>query len=515
MTKKPSSKINSETSKEDDNFLRDPVWRLSNLYRIVDKQGNSVPFRLNSIQRKLVDGLHTRNLALKARQVGLSTVSVLYFLDAIIFGKDVSAGIVSYSLEHAQHIFKRIIGHALDTLTPWGKSLVDIKQRSAREITLGNGSFLRVDTTLRGGSYQMVLVSEFGKTCARNPLKAEEVVTGTLQAVPTSGKIIIESTAEGNDGFFADMCNQAILRGNDNLSELDYKLFFFPWMDDPSYKIKTPISYDTSMTDYFSEVEEKTGRKISQEQRYWYVHQEGILGEKIKQEFPSTPQESFLASSDAYYYQLLIEQAYNDNRCLTTSLYDSVYPVHAAMDLGINDLTVIVFFQLVHGEIRIIDYYEDQNKSVDFYATHMLQNKRYFYGTIFLPHDAAQRDRSMVDNVFERHFRRLFAGTQARIIVLPKSDVNLGISNVKLKFPRMVFSLNKVKPLIDKLSKYRKKWSEQFGKWLDDPWHDEASHYGDALRYVCQGISHLEAAGDTKGALEKHRKAVAKRAFKI
>lgn len=500
---------------KNENPLREPLWRLDNLYRIVDKQGDSIPFHLNPIQKRFVEGLHTRNLALKARQVGLSTVSVLYLLDAIIFNPDTSAGIVSYSLEHAQHIFKRIIGHALDNMTEWGKALFSIKQRSARELTLSNGSFLRVDTTLRGGSYQMVLVSEFGKTCARNPIKAEEVVTGTLQTVPKDGIVIIESTAEGNDGFFADMCNQAILRGNENLSELDYKLFFFPWYDEKSYQIQTSINYETALEDYFDEIEEKADISITLPQRFWYAHQRSILDEKIKQEFPSSPQEAFLASSDAYYYQLLIEEAYRENRCLHTSLYDSLLPVYVAMDIGVNDLTVMVFFQLIHGEIRIFDYYEDNNKGVDFYANYLLRDKHYLYHTIFLPHDASHRDKSIVDNVFERHFRQMFSHTSTRIIVLPKADVNLGIANVKLKFRRFVFAINKVKKLVDHLSKYRKKWSEQYGKWLDEEFHDVHSHYADSVRYLAQAVSHIEALGDTKGALEKHRKVVAKRRFKI
>ena len=205
-------------------FLRTPQakmlisqqWRLNNIYRIVDKEGNSIRFKMNEVQEEVFNNLHTRNLVLKARQLGMSTFAVLYLMDSVIFNQNLSAGIVSYSLEHAQHILKRIIGHALDNLPDWIKPLVEVTQRSAREITFSNGSFLRVDTTLRGGAYQLVLVSEFGKTCARNPLKAEEVVTGTLQTVPINGRIIIESTGEGNSGFFAEMVSNAVQRGNDN-----------------------------------------------------------------------------------------------------------------------------------------------------------------------------------------------------------------------------------------------------------------------------------------------------------
>lgn len=209
--------------------------RLNNLYRIVDKNSNSIPFKLNSVQEEVLDNLHTRNLVLKARQLGMSTFAVLYMVDSVLTTDNLTAGIVSYSMEHAQHIFKKIIGHALDTLLDDLKGFVHITQRSAREITFSNGSSLRVDTTLRGGSYPLVLVSEFGKTCARNPQKAEEVITGTLQAVPKNGRVIIESTGEGNSGFFAEMINTASIRGNDNLSDLEYKLFFFPWYLENSY----------------------------------------------------------------------------------------------------------------------------------------------------------------------------------------------------------------------------------------------------------------------------------------
>ena len=344
-------------------------WRLNNLYRIIDRHSNSIKFCLNRVQEDVLDNIHNRNLILKARQLGMSTFAVLLLLDEVLFSENLSAGIVSYSLEHAQHIFKKIIGHALDTLPKELKELTGIVQRSAREIRFNNGSSLRVDTTLRGGSYPLVLVSEFGKTCARNPQKAEEVITGTLQAVPVTGKIIIESTAEGSDGFFAEMVMQAHRRGNENLSALEYRLFFYPWMDEPSYALEESIKYDVSLTDYFNKLELEIDRKITQPQRNWYALQQKFLGDKIKQEFPSTVSEAFLSSSDAYYFAEAISKAYQSNRCLYTPLYDALLPVYVSMDIGVNDLTVMVFFQLAHGEIRVIDYYEDKNKGVDFYLT--------------------------------------------------------------------------------------------------------------------------------------------------
>lgn len=493
----------------------DEKWRLNNLYRIIDRDANSIKFRLNPVQTHVLENLHSRNLILKARQLGMSTFAVLYLLDKVLFSQNLQAGIVSYSLEHAQHIFKRIIGHALDTLPKEIKDLSGIVQRSAREISFNNGSSLRVDTTLRGGSYPLVLISEYGKTCARDPQKAEEVITGTLQAIPRDGKAIIESTGEGNEGFFAEMVMEAARRGNDDLTALDYKLFFYNWMQEPSYQIHEKVNYDVTLTDYFTKVEKETGIFITQPQRNWYAVQMRLLGDKIKQEFPSTVSESFLTSSDAFYFAEAINAAYSGNRCLYSSLYDSLLPVYVAMDIGLNDLTVIIFFQLAHGEVRVIDYYEDKNKDVPFYAKYLLQDKKYLYHTIFLPHDSVKRDPLDISNSYERDFRRLFSGASTCFHVLKKMDKQLSISHAKIMIDRCVFNVNRVKPLLDKMSKYRKRWNESLGRYLEEPLHNEASNFADAFQYLAQAVGHLETVGSMKGSLEKHKKVVENRYLRI
>lgn len=442
----------------------------------------------------------------------MSTFAVLNLLDEVLFTENLSAGIVSYSLEHAQHIFKRIIGHALDTLPRELKSFAGIVQRSAREITFNNGSSLRVDTTLRGGSHASVLVSEFGKTCARNPAKAEEVITGTLQAVPKDGKVIIESTGEGEEGFFAEMVMEASRRGNSNLSALDYKLFFYNWLEEPSYSLEdTSVRYDYLLNDYFNRIEKETGKSISQGQRNWYAVQKTILGDKIKQEYPSTVSESFLSSSDAFYFAEAIHKAYNENRCLHSSPFDVLLPVYVAMDIGLNDLTVMIFFQFAHGEVRVIDYYEDKNKDVPFYCQFLLQEKKFLYHTIFLPHDARNKNPLDIMNSYERDFRRLFSGTNTKFHVLTRMDKQLSISHAKMMINRCVFNVNRVKPLLDKMAKYRKTWNESLGKYMEEPYHNDASNYADAFRYLSQAIGHIETVSSMSGALEKHKKIVENR----
>jgi hypothetical protein len=310
------------------------------------------------------------------------------------------------------------------------------------------------------------------------------------------------------------MVNAAVIRGNNDLSPLEYKLFFFNWLQEPAYTMQGNITVDYPQHVYFNKLEADLGVKISDGQRRWYCHQMSLLSEKVKQEFPSTVSEAFASTSDAYYFQQLIEEAYNSHRMLSISPYDALEPVYVAMDIGVNDLTVMVYFQVVHGEIRIIDYYEDNNKGVDHYAAHLLRDRSYLYHTVFLPHDAKHRDNIIVQNTYEREFRKLFSATQTRFVVLPKTDKQIQIGNAKAKLPRCVFALNKTRPLIEQLGKYRKKWSEQIGRYLDEPL-DRDDHHADAFQYMCMAVNHLETITGRPDALAKHRAAVESRIGRV
>ena len=85
-------------------LLDDPLVRLENLYRIVDKNGKLIDFRLNWAQRELYHEMHNRNCVLKARQLGISTFYCLVLLDLALFTPNQTIGIISHSLEGAQHL---------------------------------------------------------------------------------------------------------------------------------------------------------------------------------------------------------------------------------------------------------------------------------------------------------------------------------------------------------------------------------------------------------------------------
>jgi hypothetical protein len=93
-------------------------------------------------------------------------------------------------------VFKKI-KFAYDRLPDVLKSTVPLKTCNAHEMELANGSVLTVGTSMRSGTIHRLHISEFGKICAKFPDKAQEVVTGSLPAVPLDGIAIIESDGRG------------------------------------------------------------------------------------------------------------------------------------------------------------------------------------------------------------------------------------------------------------------------------------------------------------------------------
>ncbi|KFD19491.1 hypothetical protein GTPT_1830 [Tatumella ptyseos ATCC 33301] len=56
-------------------LLRDKLWRLNHLYWITDKEGKPVRFTMTPEQLEYFEGMHHRNIILKARQLGFTTSS--------------------------------------------------------------------------------------------------------------------------------------------------------------------------------------------------------------------------------------------------------------------------------------------------------------------------------------------------------------------------------------------------------------------------------------------------------
>jgi hypothetical protein len=191
------------------------LWRLNNLYTVTDRNGRRVTFTMNSAQEALYHSMHGQNVILKARQRGFTTFIQLLMLDTCLFNDDVRAGTIAHTLSNAQVIFRDKVRFPYDHLPEAIRNAVPARNDNAGELLLANNSSLRVGVSLRSGTLQYLHVSEYGKICAQFPEKAREVRSGALNTVDKNGMVFIESTAEGQDGHFLELCQAGLCAHRD------------------------------------------------------------------------------------------------------------------------------------------------------------------------------------------------------------------------------------------------------------------------------------------------------------
>ncbi|RJQ58025.1 MAG: terminase, partial [Desulfobacteraceae bacterium] len=347
--------MNSTAQQAEYQFLKahlsDRLWRLNNLYWIIDPFGQKVKFVMNWAQLRLYETMWFLNIILKARQLGFSTFIDIFILDACLFNSNLSSGIIADRRESAQEIFETKIQFPYDNLPEGIKKKRLPEFESTQRLKFTNGSSIVVGTSMRSGTRQILHVSEHGKICAQYPDKAKELRTGSLNTVATGQIIFIESTAEGKEGDFYDICQAAQNKQKQGakLTELDFRFHFFAWWQHPGYVLNPEGVLITKEHDeYFELLAKKEGIILSAEQKAWYVKKHEIQKDDMKKEYPSTPGEAFESSLIGAYYASEMAAMRQGGR-IGNVLHDPYALVHTAWDLGINGM-VIWFFQVVGQE---------------------------------------------------------------------------------------------------------------------------------------------------------------------
>ncbi len=445
---------------------------------------------MNWAQKTLWEERHNCEIILKARQLGITTWFCIFLLDNVLWRDNKQAGILAHTFKDASDLFRDKLKFAFDSLHPDLRKLFRTVGDSATELSFSHGSSIRVGTSLRSSTLQYLHISEFGKICARFPEKAREVVSGSLNTVHAGQHSYIESTAEGKEGHFYNMCQEA--QNNPPKSNLDFKFFFFPWWKHPEYRQETPTRIPFDLRDYFAKLS-LDGINLSEQQQWWYANKHKTQKEDMQREFPSKPDEAFAASQDGYWYASYIKDLY-ENGHVSNIAYDRAVPVHTAWDLGQSDSMAIWFFQINRSDdINIIDYWEKTNTPLDLVSI-MLKAKGYNYGTHIWPHDADARDRSGI--TFVQQARQI--GLNG--IVLEPHGLLHGINLVKTTLSKCWFDKTKCAEGLKKLENYAKKWNTSFGGFTSEPIHNEASHGADAFRYLCAGLNQIIGS---QGSIEK------------
>ena len=485
------------------NTMFDQRWRLNNLYKIVvaDTFGGvetkRQTMKLAWAQQALYDNMWYRNVVLKARQVYMTTFSQAYGLDLALFKPDTQVGVIAHTVDDAEAIFVSKIKFMYDNLPQFLKDAVPYTTGNKREIYFANGSRIRVATSLRSGTIDFLHVSEFAKICTQGRNKAEEVIAGSFGTVPQHGTIIVESTAEGPTGEFADMywnaveLDKSVQRGDEERTPLDFKPFFFPCYKHPAYRIKNhdrvKIPADTKT--YFDQFEEEHGLTFEPEYKAWYARQMNTSGDLMKQEFPNNDVEAFRKRSEGLIFAKEVAAAEDEGRIAPLPVMRGV-PVDVALDLGRNDTTALWFYQTVGGWVNFIRSYEHRLVDVMHYVEILReyeQKYKYSYGTLYLPHDGSHlRIDSIAGStrdIFKKH------GFHVRVVKRPPRK-NVSIDHARRAFSFCRFDKKETEKGVEALRAYSWKWDEVYDTFRDEPLHNRASNYADAFQTFAYKFRH-------------------------
>ena len=467
---------------------KNQLWRLCNLYWILDKDGKEIPFRPNEAQYLFLLDMHNQNIILKARQRGFSTLIQLLLLDSAVFMPHTKCGVIAQSLEDVEVIFDDKIKFAYNRLPQLIRNTVSAVGDSKRKLELSNGSSVRVGTSMRSGTLQYLHVSEFGKICAKDPAKAKEVRTGSLPTVQAGNFWFIESTAEGSEGDFFEMCKAAEARSQIDkpLSIMEPKFHFYSWFDAEEYKADPEGVIITKIDHaYFDGMEAKLGVTIEPERRAWYVLKRAEIGgqDNMYQEYPTTPAEAFHLSTEGTYYQRQLADARKGGRiCKVPKLG---IPVNTFWDVGRTDMTAIWFHQQMGLEHRFIGYYENSGEDLRHYVKY-LQDTGYLFNQHLLPHDADHKRLSYNNQSIKEMLEEL--GLR-NVDIVPRIDnILAGIEITRAAFPMAWIDETDCKLGLQRLENYRKRWVVMTQTW-GDPLHDYNSNGADAFRQWAQALS--------------------------
>jgi hypothetical protein len=471
-----------QTSGDLKTCMNSQLWRLNNLYFIINERGESVLFRLNAVQYKYYSARHYFNIILKSRQHGITTLCCLLILDTCLFVDNTATGIIAHKLTATLDIFRNKIKYPYDHLPKAILAQKEAIKDDACQLILNNSSSITVATSLRSGTYQMIHVSEHGKICAKTPQKAEELKTGTLETVHEGSSITIESTAEGRTGDFYDWFTEADVKAKDHipLGKLDYKRHFFAWYEDPKNTTDPQyIEITDNIKEYFVKLSRGLDYSFSPGQIAWYANKAKKLGILIYREHPTTPDEAFKSLITGSYYGTEIAIAREQGRVLKL-YYEPRIPVYTFWDIG-HKHTAIWFVQYAQTQKRHIDYYEDNDGLGMAAYAEILRNKGYRYGGHFGPPDmktsnarSIQTGRDLVDVAKE-------AGIE--FVIIAAHHIETRIKTTIDEISSCLFDNIKCDAGLKSLELYRAEWNEVTEDFGKKPFHDKYSHGADAFGY--------------------------------
>jgi len=180
---------------------KDPNYFINNYAKISHPMHGLVPFKLYDYQEDLVRDFNDYrfNIILKARQLGISTITAAYVAWMMMFHRDKNILVMATKFGTAANLVKKTKA-IIKNLPPWIRiSDVEIDNRASFE--LDNGSQIKASSTSgdagRSEALSLLVVDE-----AAHVEGLTELWTGLYPTLSTGGRCIALSTPNGVGNWF-------------------------------------------------------------------------------------------------------------------------------------------------------------------------------------------------------------------------------------------------------------------------------------------------------------------------
>lgn len=256
--------------------------------RILDKEKRLVPLILNDVQRDYLGKRTRRDLILKARQQGFSTliqgewfrISTTRTAACMTLGKDDDN--TSKLRRMFQRFYEKLPKEVPKPIRKLDNASVITFADFDSEVLIATAGSTGAG---RGGTYTHI----HGSEAAFWP-DAEDIVASALQG--GNPKVVLESTPNGAQGYFYNLCMEA-LDGNN-----DWRLHFYAWWHTPEYRL--PLEPDETLIYTAEEMALVEKHGLTAEQIKWRRSKQRELKHLFAQEYPEDPRECFLRSGIGY-----------------------------------------------------------------------------------------------------------------------------------------------------------------------------------------------------------------------
>jgi len=211
----------------------------------------------------------------------------------------------------------------------------------------------------------------------------------------------------------------------------------------------------------------------------------GMSEEMIQQEYYCSYDIGVLGS----YYSDEMTKANAEDRVTKLPFYNDK-EIDMAFDLGINDMFTIWFYQKNGQMVNFINYYEANNKKLDYYFAYIkeyIEGMKGKTGTIYLPHDAKKRE-LITGRTIEDDFKKEFGKHKVKTVEI--GEIRMGIQAVRKVLPRCLFDAEGCKQGLRCLENYHREYDQVKKVFINVPYHDWASHGADSFR--CFAMSYKE-----------------------